>query len=569
MAKGHSYTAAFIVCLLLGLQAHAVVAQESDFNSGVKLYQEGEYQQAATALEAATAADATLESAWYYLGLSRYKLQDYPGSLAALQKALELSPNRPGTRLMVGQIYESQNAYTEAIGVYQDELRFRRGKDILPVTNALGRAQYLAGAYNDAISRLSKAVAEDPHAVESIYYLGLSYAALGNHTQALKLFADASAVLDEWWQLKRRLTRLKQAQATGDITPAQQRDLGETGERLAQDYGRAQDFGTGLGLWPALNKATGASWLAQGEYAAARNAYRKALDLEQLGSPADADAITLVALAHLAEAKQLFNEQGLLFQAIGILNDGITVANQALQKNPAFAPAHDALGEIYLFQAKTYTTKPELSVTSHTCDDAAKEFEEALKTDPNYIRAMGNLAECLLLNGKPEEARDQLNKAITLQPKRDELHSQMANVLLALEAPEEALKEAATAMQLNKRSVEALNAAGTVYMYFRNDLGEASDYFTRAVAADPKRWESYVNLGLAFYQMESWYRARREFRAGLDLIPKATIANTAQQQAYLYYLIARTYHATNMYDQEVEALNEALGRFPTHLDTLR
>jgi tetratricopeptide (TPR) repeat protein len=106
-------------------------------------------------------------------------------------------------------------------------------------------------------------------------------------------------------------------------------------------------------------------------------------------------------------------------------------------------------------------------------------------------------------------------------------------------------------------------------MYFRDDLGEATDYFSRAVAADPRRWDSYVNLGLAFYQMESWYRARREFQAGLELIPKAVIANTAQQQAYLYYLIARTYHSTGMYDQEIEALNEALGRFPTHLDTLR
>jgi len=69
--------------------------------------------------------------------------------------------------------------------------------------------------------------------------------------------------------------------------------------------------------------------------------------------------------------------------------------------------------------------------------------------------------------------------------------------------------------------------------------------------------------------MESWYRARREFRQALDLIPTATIANTSQQQAYLYYLIARTYHQTGMYDQEVEALNEALGRVPSHLDTLR
>ena len=569
MARGHSFFAALIACLVIGLQAHAGFAQQTDFTDGVRLYHEGEYQNAAKALETASTADPSLEPAWYYLGLTRYKLRDYPGSLAALQKALELSPNRPGTRLMIGQIYESQQAYSEAVQVYQDELRYRRGKDILPVMNALGRATYLAGQYNAAIAQLEKVVTDDKHYVESLYYLGLANASVGNHVAAIKWYSDASTVLDEWWQLVRRLARLRQAQASGDITPAQQRDLGATEERLAQDYGRAQDFATALGLWPQLNKATGSSYLAMKEFSSARNAYRKALDRDQLGSPSDADAITLVSLAHLADAKAVFNDQGLLFQAIGGLNDAITVAKQAIAKNAAFAPAHNALGEIYLFQAKTYQSNPQVNVASHTCDDASKEFNEALKADPNFVRAMSNLAECLLFAGKPQEAKDQLSKALTLQPRRADLHAQMATVLLALEAPEEALKESQNALMLDKRNVEALNAAGMVYMYFRNDLGEATDYFSRAIAADPKRWDSYVNLGLAFYQMESWYRARHEFRSGLDLIPKATIANTAQQQAYLYYLIARTYHNTNMYDQEVAALNEALGRFPTHLDTLR
>ena len=110
---------------------------------------------------------------------------------------------------------------------------------------------------------------------------------------------------------------------------------------------------------------------------------------------------------------------------------------------------------------------------------------------------MSNIAECLLLTGKVEEARDQLNKALTLQPKRDDLHAQMAQVLLALEQPDEAANEAHTAMALNKKNVEALNAAGMVHMYYRDDLGEATEYFSRAVAADPQRWESYVNLGLS------------------------------------------------------------------------
>jgi len=259
----------------------------------------------------------------------------------------------------------------------------------------------------------------------------------------------------------------------------------------------------------------------------------------------------------------------LIFQTIDVLSDGIKDAKTAQEKNASYAPARNAMGEIYLFQAKTYTTRPELNVVSHTTEDASKEFQEALKIDPNYVRAMANLAECLLYMDKPQEAKAHLNKALTLQPKRDDLHAQMAQVLLALEDPDGALQESQTAITLRRDNVEALNVAGMVYMYYRDDLGEATDYFSRAVAADPRRWESSVNLGLAYFQMESWYRARREFKAALDLIPTAVIANTAQQQAYLYYLIARTYHQTAMYTQEIEALNEALGRVPSHLDTLR
>lgn len=209
MARGHSFFAAFSVCLLVGLQTLPGLAQQSDFTNGVKLYQDGDYQGAATALEAATAADANLEAAWYYLGVSRFRLADYPGSLAALQKALELAPNRPGTRLLVGEIYESQNAYSEAIRVYQDELRYRHGKDILPVMAALGRSLYFAGRPNDAIAQLRKVNAEDPHYVEALYYTGLAYAAIGNQTQALKTYGQAAEVLDEYWLLSRRLIRLR------------------------------------------------------------------------------------------------------------------------------------------------------------------------------------------------------------------------------------------------------------------------------------------------------------------------------------------------------------------------
>ncbi len=567
-----------VLCLLIGLPLSQVCAQTSDdFTTGVRQYQDGEYNAAVRSLEAATQADATLESAWYFLGMAKYKLQDYPGALAAFEESLALAPTRPGTRLMIGQLYETTGAYDQAVQVYQDEVRFRRGKDVLPVFTAIGRSLYLAGRYADALVPLEKVAAEEPKYVEAIYYLGMSLHALGRYETAVEYYQIALSTMDEWRTEARRRDLLQTQAGSGQLTPEQQRLLGETRERLAQDYGWAEEFGTELRLWPALNIALGEARLALKAWPMARNAYRKAMDPEQGGTPSDPDATTRVARAYFYDARSLFTDEGMLLQATGVLEEAIAQvkgpstsdSRAALEVNPNFAPAHNLLGEIYLFQAKTYITRADLGIISHTCEEALAEFQAALKADPAKVPALTNAAECLLLLDRPAEARNMVEQALALDPKNDNLHAQLAQVLLAQEDATGAMAEAQTALSLNKRNVQALNTAGRVYMYYREDLAEAIQHYSEAVEADPRNWETYANQGLAFFQMESWHRARREFQNALDLIPTAAIANTAQQQAYLYYLIARTYHEAGMYDQEIAALNDALGRYPSHLDTLR
>ena len=255
--------------------------------------------------------------------------------------------------------------------------------------------------------------------------------------------------------------------------------------------------------------------------------------------------------------------------SLKIIKDAIESIEKAQQLNSTYAPAYNALGLVYLFQAQTYTTNPALGIYSHTPEDAIGQFEQSLQHDPNYVEAMSNIAEALLMVGRDEEARQHLTKALTLQPGNAQLHAEMAAVLFALEDPDGSLREAQTALSIDRNNVKALNVAGLVYMYYRGNLGEAIEHFTRAVRLEPRRAEGFINLGLAYYQMESWYRARLEFRRALELVPTATVANTAIQQAYLFYLIGLTHHQTGAHDREIEALNEALGRHPSHLDTLR
>ena len=116
--------------------------------------------------------------------------------------------------------------------------------------------------------------------------------------------------------------------------------------------------------------------------------------------------------------------------------------------------------------------------------------------------------------------------------------------------------------------MDALNAAGLA-AYYLNDLTKAVEYFTEAIRNNAEHAQSHVNLGNAFFQMESWYRARRQYKKALEYIPEAKLANTAYQRAYMCYMIALAYHETKNYEQEIAALNQALALDPTYFGAYR
>jgi tetratricopeptide (TPR) repeat protein len=139
---------------------------------------------------------------------------------------------------------------------------------------------------------------------------------------------------------------------------------------------------------------------------------------------------------------------------------------------------------------------------------------------------------------------------------------------VGLEDFDRAKEEAAAAIQLDKKEVTAYNAAGLA-AYYVGDLGEAVVNFSRATELDPTRHESHTNLGLAYFQMRSWNRARDEFKAALKYLPEAVITNTAIQRSYLLYLVALTYSNIGLYEEAVASLNEALAMDPNYFEALR
>lgn len=554
--------------IVIGLAAVPVccLAQAGgrSFSEGVQLFEDGQYERAISTLGGVVKATPGLESAWYYLGRAHMKMPtpDLTAALEAFQHAVELNPQRPGIRLYVGQIYEMQGAYEEAVQVYEEEVRLRRGRDVTDVRMALGRVRYLKGDYTRAIADLRDLARTEPLHVECLYYLGLAETAAGQYKDAVEHFKRASELCREYQSLHNRLEK-------GELSVVEQRQRGLTEEYLAQHYGNAAAFVSELHLWPKLNKAWGDAEAKAGNWAQARSAYRLCLELEEGGNPADPEPHTLVALAYLTDASELFNKEGLLFQCIGVVDAAIASIQEALKLNENYAPAHSAQGEIYLFQARTYVSMPELQVVSHSYDDAIASFTKALQLQSDYVPAMLNLGVAQTDIGAFADAVTNLEKAVKLEPGSAPVHAALARAYLGAEKPEEAIEEAQTALALDPHSYDARLVAGLADFYYRQRMASAVDQFTRAIQVDATRPDAYIELGNVYFQMESWYRARGEYQRALERIPEAAIANTAAERARVHFLIAHTYHHSNLYDREIESLNKALALQPAFVDALR
>jgi tetratricopeptide (TPR) repeat protein len=571
MVHAHKWLSLLMGAMVVCVIAWAQEEQAADpFVAGVELVRSARYQEAEQLLQQAVQQSPDSEPAWYYLGVARFRQGNDSGALEAFVKARDLAPGRSGPTFFIGQVYERQGAYAEALRAYQKELALRRGRGEGEVHCAIGRTYALMGRLSDAHDELIQALRLEENFVEAMYWLARVYTAEWKFEDAEKMFNRARTTLEDWQDAKRQLES-KQLIEEPEFAPT-------TNEpKVAQKYHWAEEFGAVLAMWPELNKARGDMYMAWKRWADARNAYRKALAREEGGNPDDPDVYVRIAKAYLDDAKEAFCKEGLVYTSLGITEDAIKSANKAIELNAKYAPAYCALGEVYAFQAATFISDPERKIESHTFEQAAEQFQQALTLDPEYVDALLGLASVQVSIGDQQEpgsaqaaqayadAVRQLEKAVTLAPGQADVHSALARAYLAADRLEEALAECDEALKRDPENVIALNTAGTVH-YLRGQLPLAAEYFARALKADPFYAQTHVNLANTYFQMKSWYRAREAYRKALELLPTAVITSPALQRARLHYAVALCYHQTLDYDKEIEALSQAIFLDETMID---
>jgi Flp pilus assembly protein TadD len=138
---------------------------------------------------------------------------------------------------------------------------------------------------------------------------------------------------------------------------------------------------------------------------------------------------------------ETFNNQGILFEKQGRLDDALRYYRQAVETNPAFPEAHVNLASILARQGQT--------------DEARAHYEEAVRLRPAFPEARNNLGALYARLGKFAEAEAEYRLAIETKPDYPDPFNNLANTLAAQGRFAEAEECFREALRLKPDYVEA------------------------------------------------------------------------------------------------------------------
>jgi cellulose synthase operon protein C len=167
--------------------------------------------------------------------------------------------------------------------------------------------------------------------------------------------------------------------------------------------------------------------------------------------------------------------------------------------------------------------------------EAAIQYSNAVQVDSRFAQAHYQLGQTYLKLGDSSRAFQELSRAVELAPDNYRAHIDLANLLVTARNPDgspnqDYLKQARTHLDLlhekQPQNPEVFEAWADYYSA-QNNLGAALQEIQKAIAADPKRSESYLNLALLQLRSNLPDQAEINFKKAADLDPKAMNAQLA------------------------------------------
>jgi Tfp pilus assembly protein PilF len=152
-------------------------------------------------------------------------------------------------------------------------------------------------------------------------------------------------------------------------------------------------------------------------------------------------------------------------------------------------------------------------------DEAEKQYNAALRFDPNYVKVYVNLGQLFVSKDKLDEAKKNYTKAIELEPQIGEARAGYAYVLERLGQPDQARVEYENAIRLSPKSARLFYTYGA-FLDKRGELDAAIAQYQRALQVDPSLADAHSELATALFTKGDMPRAEAHYLEAARLDPK-------------------------------------------------
>ncbi len=573
--------------LALCLAAGVAYGQGGDqeLAAGLTLMDDKDLDGAIAQFEAAVAAAPELSATHFFLGQALVrKAQQWENpaeqaafaanASAALQRAIELSPETPQGHLYLGHAYLLTEAYDLALAEFETELGLSRPQRREEIYDGIGLAFTGLGRYVEAVDAFEFAIDLDRNYCGAMYDLAKTLYKMGEYEKAAQSVRDLNDVMREY---RRHLNTLNRQMALykrkADVTP----------EWVDQEYRYAADFAS---RQPEAFKLVGRAYHELGEFGNSRNAYRQAMLEANDGNADDVDAQTMIVAEMLADARDRIYQRNLVLDPWKILMAADEALGEVLDTVEDYAPAHNVQGEIYLLQAEVYLPNEDRGIEPADIGKARESFEKAVEiyavrmSDPtalaplrdpdNYAQAEMNLGktDMLAVVSAPGDAIPHFEQARQLSPGHPEATALLAKARAELGDADAALALMTEALAAQPDEAILQNVNGELLMALGKPT-EAARAFQLTIELEPSLVEAHINLGTAMFQTESWSAARASFDVALGRLPESTLITLAAQRAELHRMVGLCYLNDGIPSHAVDSFNECLALNSSHLEAER
>ena len=154
--------------------------------------------------------------------------------------------------------------------------------------------------------------------------------------------------------------------------------------------------------------------------------------------------------------------------------------------------------------------------------EAIENYNKSIKINPNYAQAYNNLGVCLHSLGKIEEAIQSYQKAIKIRPRHTETYNNLGAIFKEKGEREKSITYFQKAIEFQPKHADAYNNLGTIFKE-KGEREKSITYFQKAIEFQPKHADAYNNLGAAFKELKDYKKSIYYYKKAIQIKPSSTM----------------------------------------------